>query len=660
MRKNVASQKVGAQLVSATDGSAFTGSVTVYVTGDAGTQAAGSVGSGACTHEGNGYHTYAPAQAETNYDLIAFTFTGTGAVPVTLQVYTLPTTGVLAPTVADRTLDVSSTGEAGVDWANVGSPTTTLNLSGTTVKTATDVETDTADIQSRLPAALVSGKIDANISYIGGAALSTSTAQLGVNVVNFGGSAGTFASGIPAVNATQISGDTTAADNVESAFDDTAGAVSWMGILDQGTAQSATASSVTIRAAAAFADNSINGSVIAVYGSDQGYWQVKEITASSGDVFTNNPDWTVTPTGTITYKIFAGPPALSTLPAVNVTQLGGDSQSLTDLKDFADAGYDPSTNKVQGLVLADAVTTVNGLASNVVTAASTASDFITEVQTACSASLAAINLDHLISTAVDTNFATTVHLDSVIGHLADNGTSATFDRTTDSLEVLGAATAPSAASIADAVWDEAIAGHVAAGSTGEALNAAGGAGDPWITSLPGSYTAGQAGYILGTNLNATVSSRLASASYTAPLDAAGTRSAVGLASANLDTQLGTIDTNVDSVLADTNELQTDWANGGRLDLLIDSILADTGTDGVAISAATANQIADALLDRTAGVETNRTPRQALRLVLAALVGKLSGAATTTVTIRDTNDTADRITATVDADGNRSTVTLNAG
>lgn len=88
MKKNVAGQKVGAQLISAADGSAFTGSVTVYVTGDAGTQAVGSVGSGACTHEGNGYHTYAPAQAETNYDLIAFTFTGSGAIPQTVQVYT--------------------------------------------------------------------------------------------------------------------------------------------------------------------------------------------------------------------------------------------------------------------------------------------------------------------------------------------------------------------------------------------------------------------------------------------------------------------------------------------------------------------------------------------------------------------------------------------
>ncbi len=35
-------------------------------------------------------------------------------------------------------------------------------------------------------------------------------------------------------------------------------------------------------------------------------------------------------------------------------------------------------------------------------------------------------------------------------------------RTTDALEILGAATAPTAAAIADAVWDEATAGHVAA------------------------------------------------------------------------------------------------------------------------------------------------------------------------------------------------------
>lgn len=75
-------------MVSATDGSAFSGAVTVAVTIDAGTQNTGTVGAGACTHEGNGYHTYAPAQAETDGDLVAFTFVGSGAVPQTVQVFT--------------------------------------------------------------------------------------------------------------------------------------------------------------------------------------------------------------------------------------------------------------------------------------------------------------------------------------------------------------------------------------------------------------------------------------------------------------------------------------------------------------------------------------------------------------------------------------------
>jgi hypothetical protein len=39
----------------------------------------------------------------------------------------------LKPTTAGRTLDVTPTGEAGIDWGNVGNPTTPLALSGTTV-----------------------------------------------------------------------------------------------------------------------------------------------------------------------------------------------------------------------------------------------------------------------------------------------------------------------------------------------------------------------------------------------------------------------------------------------------------------------------------------------------------------------------------------------
>ncbi len=45
---------------------------------------------------------------------------------------------------------------------------------------------------------------------------------------------------------------------------------------------------------------------------------------------------------------------------VNVLELNSVSQSLLDLVDFADAGYDPGTNKVQGVVLVDTVTTYTG------------------------------------------------------------------------------------------------------------------------------------------------------------------------------------------------------------------------------------------------------------------------------------------------------------
>ena len=95
---------------------------------------------------------------------------------------------LLRPTTAGRKLDVSSGGEGGIDWANIGSPTTTVGLSGTTVKTATDVETDTADIQSRLPAALgANGNMKADVR-------------------DYNGTAGTFSGGRPEVNTTHAGG----------------------------------------------------------------------------------------------------------------------------------------------------------------------------------------------------------------------------------------------------------------------------------------------------------------------------------------------------------------------------------------------------------------------------------------------------------------------
>lgn len=55
----------------------------------------------------------------------------------------------------------------------------------------------------------------------------------------------------------------------------------------------------------------------------------------------------------------------------------------------------------------------------------------------------------------------------------------------------------SAAAIADAVWDEAISGHLSAGSTGEKLNNASSAGNPWDTDISSGYS-GKAGAYLRT------------------------------------------------------------------------------------------------------------------------------------------------------------------
>jgi hypothetical protein len=80
---------------------------------------------------GNGYTT------GTNVQLVITTGTvnSVSAVGYVVGSFSIEKRSAVMPTTAGRTLDVSAGGEAGVDWANVGSPTTSLNLSGTTIGT---------------------------------------------------------------------------------------------------------------------------------------------------------------------------------------------------------------------------------------------------------------------------------------------------------------------------------------------------------------------------------------------------------------------------------------------------------------------------------------------------------------------------------------------
>jgi hypothetical protein len=92
-----------------------------------------------------------------------------------------------------------------------------------------------------------------------------------------------------------------------------------------------------------------------------------------------------------------------------------------------------------------------------------------------------------------------------------------------------------------------------------------------------------------------------------------------------------------------NAAGTAWGSGA---ITAASLAADAGTE-----------LADAIHDEV--VEGSTTMRQLLRLFAAVLTGKASGLGTTTAVYRDIGDTKDRITATVDADGNRTAVTRDA-
>lgn len=106
------------------------------------------------------------------------------------------------------------------------------------------------------------------------------------------------------------------------------------------------------------------------------------------------------------------------------------------------------------------------------------------------AAFAALATDADIAAAILVTPANKLETDAS-GHVSISGTKTTLDALND------AAAAPSAASVADAVWNETLGDHAVAGSTGAALSAAGSAGDPWLTDLPGAYADGTAGDIIG-------------------------------------------------------------------------------------------------------------------------------------------------------------------
>jgi hypothetical protein len=99
--------------------------------------------------------------------------------------------------------------------------------------------------------------------------------------------------------------------------------------------------------------------------------------------------------------------------------------------------------------------------------------------------------------------------------------------------------------------------------------------------------------------------------------------------------LAVVDGNVDSILADTNELQGDWANGGRLDLILDARASQASVDTI-----------DDLLDTEIGALTTAVADLPTNAELATALGTADDAVLAAVATVDSN--VDAIKAKTDS------------
>lgn len=133
--------------------------------------------------------------------------------------------------------------------------------------------------------------------------------------------------------------------------------------------------------------------------------------------------------------------------------------------------------------------------------------------------------------------------------------------------------------------------------------------------------------------------------------------AVSAVKAKTDSLTFTVANQIDANVIDWKGATAPAMTGDAFARLGAPVGASVSADIAALPTANAN--ADALLDRSNGVETGLTPRGALRLAAAAMAGKVSGGGTGTETFRNAvADSKNRIVSTNDSSGNRTAVTTD--
>lgn len=203
--------------------------------------------------------------------------------------------------------------------------------------------------------------------------------------------------------------------------------------------------------------------------------------------------------------------------------------------------------------------TVSSIGTDVITSTALASSAVTEIATGVRTELAT-ELGR-IDVATSTRLATSGY--TVPPTASANATAVRSELTTElgridvavstRLATAGYTAPPTVGDIADAVWDEAISGHLSAGSTGKALDdaSAGGGGTDW--------TAGEREQIrFRLGIDGTASTPSASPSLATP---AGVRT-------ELAVELGRIDTTISSRLASGSYSAAPTANDNATAVLL--------------------------------------------------------------------------------------------
>lgn len=254
-----------------------------------------------------------------------------------------------------------------------------------------------------------------------------------------------------------------------------------------------------------------------------------------------------------------------------------------------------------------------------------------EVQSECADALTAIHLDHLLATDYDPASKPGTAT-ALLNELVENDVGVSRF-TENALEQAPSGTGASAATIADAVWDEAQADHVGAGTFGvvasEVADILADTNELQADDTPGAIAA--LNNVSSANVTTACTNSLNT--YDPPTRAeltTDTNSVITQVNAN-ETKIDIIDTNVDSVLVDTGELQTDWTNGGRLDLLVDAIKAVTDAiPNAGVMSSIAQEATVAALNNISAADVNAQVVDVLKTDTAALPGQ--GAPTATPTL----------------------------